>query len=119
MDDPHLTSPCWKTATEKEKGATTENPKFSKEQIGLSKAEATAELRWLVEESGGNLFTSGKPYPAWMKSVLFPAGFKRPDLPTFKGSGPAKQHLWHFTMQIGGLLEKDAQRVMLFTSTLE
>lgn len=92
---------------------------MSKEQIGLSKAEAKVKLRKLVEESGSNLFARGKPYPQWMERVPFPAGYKRPDIPNFKRVGPVKLHLWHFTMWTSRLLENDAQQVMLFASTLE
>lgn len=92
---------------------------MSEEQIGPSKAEAKAELRRLMEESRGKLFAKGRPYPEWMERVPFPAGYKSPDLPTFKGTGLAKQLLWHFTMRTSKLIENDAQRVMLFASTLE
>lgn len=51
----------------KGKGVIAENPKFSEEQIGISKPEAKAKLRRLVEEFGSNLFTTGKLYPKWME----------------------------------------------------
>lgn len=95
------------------------NLKFSKEQIGLSKAEAKAELRWLIEESSGSLFTKGKPYSKWMERVPFPTKYKRLDIAVFKGNGPAKQHLWLFTMQTSRLLKNDSQLVMPFASTLK
>lgn len=53
----------------KGKGAIAGSPKFSKEKIGLSKAEAKAEPRQLVEEFSGSLFANDKPYPGWMEWV--------------------------------------------------
>lgn len=53
------------------------------------------------------------------KLASFFIGFKSTNLLAFKGNSPAKQHPWLFTMQTSGLLENDAQRVMLFASTLQ
>lgn len=65
------------------------------------------------------MLARGKPYLEWMERVPFSAGYKRPNIPIVKETSPAKQHLWHFTIWTSGLLENDAQRVRLFTSTLE
>lgn len=91
----------------KEKGVIVGGPKFLEEQIGLSKAKAKAELRRLIEESDGSMFTRGKLYHEWMERVPFLTGFKRPVLPVFKGKVPAKQHLRHVTMWTGGFMEND------------
>ena len=72
------------------------------------KEEVHAEVHRIMAEVGGYHPTRGKPYPEWMENVQFPKKYRRPDIPTFDGSGPAMQHQWHFSMRTGGLLENDA-----------
>lgn len=61
-----------------------------------------------MAEVGGYHPSKGKPYPEWTGNVQFPKNYRRLDIPTFDGSGPVLQHLWHFSMRTGGLLKNDA-----------
>lgn len=72
----------------------------------------------ITAKAGGCYPTKGKLYSEWMENVQFLKMYRILDIPTFDGTILALQYLLHFSMRIGGLLENNAQRIMIFASTL-
>ena len=52
-------------------------------------------------------------------SVSFPTKFKQPTLQTYMGKGSAKQHVIHFKILTGAIVDQDALKIHLFTCTLK
>ncbi|XXG88111.1 hypothetical protein AAC387_Pa12g0367 [Persea americana] len=89
------------------------------ESRALTKEDVDDILAKAKEEDTPKEHGIKPPYPLWMDSVQFPTKFKQPTLQTYSGNGSAGQHVIHFKILTGVIVDQDALKIRLFTSTLK